>query len=372
MNEKTLFFHIGTPKTGTTSIQTYLDHNRDYLKQQGICYPDIRKFCTEQKIDIGRSSGYIQNGGFFEHFLGLGIRSIDMELLMQNESFAKIIRYIEECIDQTGTVLLSDESMWLRNVTDLIQYFQKKGIAVKVIVYLRNQIDYLESFWKHDIKIGLYADTFEEYLKFRKGTALIESLNYDTKLNQIEETVSKNNMTVRLYEPGKHRQDKNWVIKDFLHILGVSPSEKQMSEIYYANKSLYGDAVIFTAAYNRRYKRDYFSPVIRVFQEMSDAAVKRNPALRQQTFVSEKLKQELLNIYAESNHLVQKKYFPSRQEQILEYSEKQSVVMDFHRVNDVMFDFVTAYINTESDVLMEMKEKMDRLEQMLGKTKNDD
>src|ERR1700744_5933867 len=36
--------HIGTNKTGTSTLQHYLGTNRDMLKSQGIWYPTIGKF----------------------------------------------------------------------------------------------------------------------------------------------------------------------------------------------------------------------------------------------------------------------------------------------------------------------------------------
>ncbi len=36
---KTLYFHIGTSKTGTTAIQSFCYKNRDILKNKGIIYP---------------------------------------------------------------------------------------------------------------------------------------------------------------------------------------------------------------------------------------------------------------------------------------------------------------------------------------------
>lgn len=39
---KTLIFHIGTYKTGTTSLQELVYNNRDELESlYGICYPDL-------------------------------------------------------------------------------------------------------------------------------------------------------------------------------------------------------------------------------------------------------------------------------------------------------------------------------------------
>lgn len=36
---KTFTLHIGTEKTGTTTLQSFLSKNRDALSKQGIIYP---------------------------------------------------------------------------------------------------------------------------------------------------------------------------------------------------------------------------------------------------------------------------------------------------------------------------------------------
>ena len=43
-----LIFHVGTHKTGTTSIQTMMQDNRDYFLEQGILFP---------------RAGQVRNGG---------------------------------------------------------------------------------------------------------------------------------------------------------------------------------------------------------------------------------------------------------------------------------------------------------------------
>jgi hypothetical protein len=36
-----VYLHIGTEKTGTTSIQAFLDRNRSRLRSQGVLYPEL-------------------------------------------------------------------------------------------------------------------------------------------------------------------------------------------------------------------------------------------------------------------------------------------------------------------------------------------
>jgi len=48
MNKKTIFFHIGTHKTGTTALQSFFVQNRTYLKTKGFHYDFYNKLETNQ------------------------------------------------------------------------------------------------------------------------------------------------------------------------------------------------------------------------------------------------------------------------------------------------------------------------------------
>ena len=41
---KTLYVHIGTPKTGTSAIQELCTVNRNVLESKGYCYPDFKNY----------------------------------------------------------------------------------------------------------------------------------------------------------------------------------------------------------------------------------------------------------------------------------------------------------------------------------------
>lgn len=44
----TVYLHIGTMKTGTSALQRFLSDNREYLKQQGVLYPDLNQGMPER------------------------------------------------------------------------------------------------------------------------------------------------------------------------------------------------------------------------------------------------------------------------------------------------------------------------------------
>ena len=86
-----LILHAGTPKTGTKSLQSYLDRNRDALKQVGILYP------SEGLAELG-----LQRHQWLVHVL----RSAN-----QTEMQRRLARIGAEMEPATHTVILSTEGL---------------------------------------------------------------------------------------------------------------------------------------------------------------------------------------------------------------------------------------------------------------------
>jgi hypothetical protein len=56
---QTLILHAGTPKTGTTSLQVYLDRQREALMHRGIFYPHIEKGINQNADALKRKHQWI-------------------------------------------------------------------------------------------------------------------------------------------------------------------------------------------------------------------------------------------------------------------------------------------------------------------------
>jgi len=98
---KTLYFHIGSPKTGTTSIQSFCADHRDILEEKGLCYP-IMPFVYEHKSKR-------RNGLFLtSKYVRDGVRDKERE----KEIFQKGLNIIEKKFDTFDRVLLSDEGAY--------------------------------------------------------------------------------------------------------------------------------------------------------------------------------------------------------------------------------------------------------------------
>jgi hypothetical protein len=121
-----LFIHFGVHRTGTTALQKTLLKNASTLKHSGVLYPDLGHGCNHAKISWGLISQKLDAKWLIE---GIG-REID-------ESIRKIILSHED-------FCLVENNRWLE---ELSKYFD-----VRVVVYLRRQELWLESWYNQNIK----------------------------------------------------------------------------------------------------------------------------------------------------------------------------------------------------------------------------
>jgi hypothetical protein len=146
---KTLYLHIGTPKTATSSIQKYLDINRAALEQRGCCFPSsLHRY---PYINPRRNA----------HFMTItlqredGSRDREQELRILREGMEQV----NGLFQQFDNVILSDESLWralAHSRSDVMPFLKKeaqnRGYQIKIIVYLRRQDDLIVSLWNQRIK----------------------------------------------------------------------------------------------------------------------------------------------------------------------------------------------------------------------------
>jgi len=150
--------HIGTPKTGTTTIQSFLDRNRQSLKKQGVFIPaaGIQYFSRSRLsaatclIDARESCplfhGHFQNGCVRRGFLSLYKKyftAADQEKQKQ-----KCRREIEKFCRKDGLAIFSNEnfSLFIDNeVERLKELLNPLFDDVMVVIYLRRQPECLVS-----------------------------------------------------------------------------------------------------------------------------------------------------------------------------------------------------------------------------------
>ena len=134
-----LIIHAGTPKTGTTSLQTYLDKKQSKLRTKGILYP--------HNLDKLRNSNAPKHQWFEKNLVSANIDSF-------LENFKNIISQVK---NDTHTIILSSEGIYnywwdfpdesKAILSELGKYFD-----IDVWVWFREPLGFIESYYKQCIR----------------------------------------------------------------------------------------------------------------------------------------------------------------------------------------------------------------------------
>ena len=210
----TVYLCIGTMKTGTSSLQTFMRNNAQELENQGYCYP---------KNQIPGRNIFNRNAYFLIY------KPYTEEEPSEDEVRAKGMEQIEELAKEYDNIVLSDELIW--HYSGRRKYFwhrtkeefEKIGCQVKVVVYLRRQDELVQSLWNQNVKSGeRWNITFKEFIDNKKYRYF--PLDYYKKLTQISNIMGKENMIVRVYERGQFEDGD--LIKDYTKTLGIQLNDR--------------------------------------------------------------------------------------------------------------------------------------------------
>lgn len=174
--KKRLYIHIGTHKTGSTTIQNGLFINKEILRKNDINYP------TTGMRSFGHHLLCFYLNGRIDH----------SENLIQN------LRVELENAEQNTFIISSEEFEYLR--TEHIQILTKQlhVFDIKIIIYLRNQASTIHSNYTQLVKTGLRNLPFDVYLDRYEFDN--DRDNYNELLNKWENAVGIKNMIVKKYQ----------------------------------------------------------------------------------------------------------------------------------------------------------------------------
>lgn len=195
MKKKTVYLHIGSPKTGTSALQYFLLQNRLALSRRAFSYP-------EHPLDRnGISSG---NAEQLVRFIKTGNPFAD--------------RLAEELLSCEHEKIILSSEYFFRMEPGHIEILRRllAGADVRVIAYLRRQDSMMISAFhqrikRHDGKepISVY---FEQYKDSKHFNNLLRLENWGNGFG-------KENLMVRPYE--KRQYTGGDIFGDFLSLLGL-------------------------------------------------------------------------------------------------------------------------------------------------------
>ncbi|EAJ9832380.1 hypothetical protein FBH93_07080, partial [Campylobacter coli] len=294
----TAYVHIGTPKTGTTTIQKFLYLNREKLEIQNIIYANSIESYTRHNILVNFC---------FEFRNNFNWEKIKFERILKYRSRLKLFYALKEEVAQAkGDFIFSTEGItWhfydVKYIKILKKFFKELGFdRVILILYLRNTSDLLISLSAQLIKTN-----------YSSIPCFINPWEYDRQYifdnqwlcQKYSEIFGKENLIVRLFDGNEFYQGD--LLKDFIHSIGLKWENNFIIPLK-QNESLDLIGVELCKALNKQNSNyDEFMELYSKYFISKSLFTKFYPP--------KKIIQSYLDYFEESNEWVRKEFFPHKE-----------------------------------------------------------
>lgn len=302
MMDHTLLLHIGMPKTGTTTLQNFLYQNRDKLKDYGWSYPDLYEDMypgnDQSYAKYGFKNGYLFNPSNYRSLSRKQKRKL--EILLHN--------YLAD-----HNVIISEECIWGSDsekvIADLIRC--QRNHRIVILVYLRRQDFFKESFWNEAVKGSLEWRKIDEYVQYLEEGK--DAFEYLKKIRILDRLVGKDNIIIRVFEKEQFEGARGDVISDFLTVISRLGNPIDQDRLIYsenANESISGYALSATLLFNEEYHRnssvplyDKMIPLLERIRRKDDYEEKEEGR-----YLTKEERVNILSYYANDNATIAREY----------------------------------------------------------------
>lgn len=290
---KKLILHGGIHKTGSSSLQNWLDHNRDILAENkvGLLHAGAKNVC--------------------HHELAEALMSDTPEA---DDLIEEVVRELRQT--ENDVVIITSEvfdRLTRPAIQRLREVLEKVGGAfeVSVLFYLRPQAALLASRYNQQVKAGLVRLTFPEFVKDRLARRL-PWLYFSDLLSPWEEVLGPKVLHARAAE--KPFLVNGSVVDDFLSFFGYSDLLNRRPSTRSYNLSLNADVI--SAFRDILQREDVWSVPFRkrnpVFLRVAKWLENNVPEAAGKIQVHDAILEECRQKFAEDNDWVSDKFFSGR------------------------------------------------------------
>ena len=211
-----LYLHIGTHKTGTTSLQRFLAANRDPLRRQGIVYPDpaiggFRSSYAHHHVAHAMAErtgeGTPDDARRFFDALRRDLRGGEVGVVSAEALYRHVLPGGEAGhLYDAGSGAVGDPQPYVERVRECLG-----DVDVTVLVVLRRQDAFLESLYAEQVMATAYRKTIDRFTAERAWMA-----DYDARLATWAGVFGADAIRVRTFEAssfpeGIERSFVEWV-----------------------------------------------------------------------------------------------------------------------------------------------------------------
>ncbi|ABG53420.1 hypothetical protein Tery_4433 [Trichodesmium erythraeum IMS101] len=328
--KKILYIHIGTGKTGTSSIQNFLSENQ---KNGRLSKHFNTRYCFSGRPNIHNillCKNYQRGNEKTQELIDAKIRELRKEIYQSSEQL-----FIISSEYFPGNT--QDEIHELVNtVSDICQ--------VKIIVYLRRQDDFLWSWYTQLVKTtNIFLDIYKLKDKLYKGPQQV--FNYETSLRKWENIVGKENILVNIYDRNNFKE--NSIYFDFIHNLNIDLDLKKMIVPEEVNLSLQCEQICLIRTLIP-YVSEWNDEQLKMLQKPLNI-----PFLYTKSLLSPRERKEILNDFRQHNEFVARRYL--NQENLFDENiEDEDTWREPNIFSSGYFEKYIDYIKTEKKTLFEL------------------
>lgn len=234
--------HIGTEKTGSTSIQNLLRNNSDSLRDAGIATLNSTGELDDRCLATYAMKPHLVD----DHIEVLGIKDASKRTQWRDEFRS---RFLEECSElkaDCDSLIFSSEHLHSRlgtpeDITKLLELLSEVCSEFRIIVYLRRQDRIASSYASTYFKSGQCGGIpgFLDHLqRLARDTHYFD---YNRLLAIWSDVFGKQSITPRLYN--KDALYKNNLLSDFINAADLSVIDVPGSDSERINVSLSNSAI---------------------------------------------------------------------------------------------------------------------------------
>jgi len=299
--------HIGTPKSGTTSIQAFLRLNQQGLSAQGFrCEPfDPGNLAQMELATVGIiRSGDTVNAANKRHALGVDNRESQVEYVNRYEEMLRegVKNWTEH------TYLASGEQVhsWLStpdNISALDQFLGQFFDDVRYIVYYRPQEEIMLSTYSERIKRGEMI-TFDQHFNQR-----LRKMNYWRKAEMWAGLVGRDRFIPRLMT--RDALEGGDLLDDFCAVAGINRTPLETPPRM--NLSLSAEEMALYLKLGRLVPvRTRAGAPNKLFRTLFRVARRALPKPGSKITLTPDQRQQIRDANAASNDMLRAAYFPER------------------------------------------------------------
>ena len=237
-----LVLHIGSGKTGTTSLQFLLGTNRAVLARHGWLYPVAPSNNRHRHSHFGT---FVQPDERLVRAAGHQQGRPVSPTAYRNDLTTRLHAEIREA--GLPGLILSDEALYgssAEAIERLRDFTDRTAASVRLVVYLRRQDDHLVSRYQQVVRMG----ETRRLLQRTREVDFSDPYDYHARLSTWRRILAPTDFVVRRFEPDRFVRGS--LYEDFVDAAGLGVGPDELRPVTVQNESLDAESVEFLRLLN--------------------------------------------------------------------------------------------------------------------------